>query len=173
MCWISLVAALHDNVAWYKLPVGDGREVLTSAARLKYFHKASHLPTTCTCWTKNFEWVCRKLQGYLISRFNKYSRNPRNFLSPKLISPTVVSLDHIYLGVNYTDYSYRFLVPLAIVEIYVHMNTWCLWFLLITRQLTVVSSYKTIKRSRTEWNDHWAIKTENVVESCLDSSFHL
>ena len=26
--------------------VGDGREVLTSAARLKYFHKASHLLTT-------------------------------------------------------------------------------------------------------------------------------
>ena len=25
--------------------LGDGREVLTSAARLKYFHKASHLPT--------------------------------------------------------------------------------------------------------------------------------
>ena len=29
--------------------VGDGREVLTSAVRLKYYHKASHLPTTCTC----------------------------------------------------------------------------------------------------------------------------
>ena len=30
-----------------ELPVGDGREVLTLAARLKYFHKASYLPTTC------------------------------------------------------------------------------------------------------------------------------
>ena len=31
-----------------ELPVGDGRGVLTSVACLKYFHKASHLPTTCS-----------------------------------------------------------------------------------------------------------------------------
>ena len=38
---------------------------------------------------KNLERVYRKLQGYLISRFNKYPRNPQNFLSSKLIRPTV------------------------------------------------------------------------------------
>ena len=69
--------------------IGDGRGVWTLASRLKYFHKAiaSYLPTTC--WTKYLEWVCRKLQGYLISRFNKYPRNPQNFLSSRLISPNV------------------------------------------------------------------------------------
>ena len=37
---------MRENVARYKLPaLGDGREVLTSAARLKYLHKASiYLP---------------------------------------------------------------------------------------------------------------------------------
>ena len=42
----------------------------------------------------NKKRVCRNgyagnLRGYLISRFNKYPRNPRNFLSSKLIRPTV------------------------------------------------------------------------------------
>ena len=41
---------------------------------------------------KTLERVYRKLQGYLISRFNKYPRNPRNFLSSKLIRPTVNEL---------------------------------------------------------------------------------
>ena len=61
--------------------IGNGRGVWTLAARLKYFHKAiaSYLPTTCR--TKYLERVCRKLQGYLISRFNKYPQNSRNFLS--------------------------------------------------------------------------------------------
>ena len=44
--------------------------------------------------------IYRKLQGYLISRFNKYPRNPRNFLSLKLICPTVVRCiirNHMYV----------------------------------------------------------------------------
>ena len=58
-----LSSGLHENVAsGYKLPVGDGREVLASAARLKYFHKGSHLPTTCSYMlNKNLERVYRKL----------------------------------------------------------------------------------------------------------------
>ena len=75
MRWISLVAALHENVAWYKLPIGDGREVLTSAAHLKYFHKASHSvypPRVHVEQKISNRYIYRKLQGYLISRFNKY-----------------------------------------------------------------------------------------------------
>ena len=49
--------------------------------------------------TKNLpEHLCRKLRGYLISRFNKYPQNPRNFLSSKLISPTV----YVYMQLIYT-----------------------------------------------------------------------
>ena len=35
--------------------------------------------------------IYRKLQGYLFSRFTKYPRNPRNFLSSKIIRPTVLT----------------------------------------------------------------------------------
>ena len=34
--------------------------------------------------------IYRKLRGYLFSRFTKYPRNPRNFLSLKAIRPTVI-----------------------------------------------------------------------------------
>ena len=42
--WTSLLAALHENIARnnWTASIGDGRGVLTSAARLKYFYKASH-----------------------------------------------------------------------------------------------------------------------------------
>ena len=33
--------------------------------------------------------IYRKLRGYLFSRFTKYPRNHRNFLSSKIIRPTV------------------------------------------------------------------------------------
>ena len=50
------IAAMHENVARYKLPaVGDGREVLTSAARLKYFHKASIYPPRVHVEQKNLD----------------------------------------------------------------------------------------------------------------------
>ena len=39
--------------------------------------------------------IYRKLQGYLFSRFTKYPRNPRNFLSSKIIRPTVIIIDNI------------------------------------------------------------------------------
>ena len=46
---------------------------------------------------KTLERVYRKLQGYLISRFNKYPRNPQSFLSSKLIRPTVFgSHEHVH-----------------------------------------------------------------------------
>ena len=34
--------------------------------------------------------IYRKLRGYLFSRFTKYPRNPRNFLSSKIVRPTVL-----------------------------------------------------------------------------------
>ena len=52
---------------------------------------------------KNLEQVYRKLQGYLISRFNKYPRNPRNLLFLKLISPTVLCWRY-YIATEYTVY---------------------------------------------------------------------
>ena len=42
--------------------------------------------------------VYRKLRGYLFSRFTKYPRNPRNFLSLKIIRPTVHSSRQIMLN---------------------------------------------------------------------------
>ena len=39
---------------------------------------------------KESKRIYRKLRGYLFSRFTKYPRNPRNFLSSKIIRPTVV-----------------------------------------------------------------------------------
>ena len=38
---------------------------------------------------EEFKRIYRKLRGYLFSRFTKYPRNPRNFLSSKIICPTV------------------------------------------------------------------------------------
>ena len=47
--------------------------VLTSAAHLKYFHKASHFTHHVYMLNKKSRTgIYRKLQGYLISRFNKY-----------------------------------------------------------------------------------------------------
>ena len=37
--------------------------------------------------------IYRKLRGYLFSRFTKYPRNPRNFLSSKIIRPTVCGMN--------------------------------------------------------------------------------
>ena len=45
----------------------------------------------CCNWSSSVQ-VYRKLQGYLILWFNKYPRNPQNFLSLKLISPTVLHM---------------------------------------------------------------------------------
>ena len=39
---------------------------------------------------KESKQIYRKLRGYLFSRFTKYPRNPRNFLSSKIIRPTVI-----------------------------------------------------------------------------------
>ena len=36
--------------------------------------------------------IYTKLRGYLFSRFTKYPRNPQNFLSSKIIRPTVLFL---------------------------------------------------------------------------------
>ena len=38
---------------------------------------------------KESKWIYRKLRGYLFLRFTKYPRNLRNFLSSKIIRPTV------------------------------------------------------------------------------------
>ena len=53
---------------------------------MKYFHKAIYPPRVHVEQKNLPERLCRKLRGYLISRFNKY---PQNFLSSKLIRPTV------------------------------------------------------------------------------------
>ena len=74
--WTSLLAVTILPVN--KMPVGDGKGVLTSP---------SISPPGVQ--QKNLKLLYRKLRGYLILWFNKYLQNPWNLLSLKLISPTV------------------------------------------------------------------------------------
>ena len=56
----------------------------------------------CCNWPSSV-WAYRKLQGYLISQFNKYPRNPQNFLSLKLINPMVLLIDYCSLDFNSSE----------------------------------------------------------------------
>ena len=53
---------------------------------------------------------------YVMSRFNKYTQNPRNFLSSKLISPTV--LTHVST-VNQVTFMYKNILDVCLILIFV------------------------------------------------------
>ena len=63
---------------------------------------------------KTLKRVYRNLQGYLISRFNKYPRNLRNFLSSILIRPTVYSCYNYCIAGNF--WTVKFLEILEITD---------------------------------------------------------
>ena len=97
MRWTSLLAATIQSVdiALDKLPVDDGKGVLTSC--LKYIQRAISPPCVQQKTLVSVERGIQKLRRYLFSWFNNCPRNPRNFLSLKISSPTVIILRKMFL----------------------------------------------------------------------------
>ena len=75
-----------EDIDLNKLPVGNG---IKEFWLLNWSTFIKPLISPQGIQSKNLECLYKKLWGYIISWFNKYLWNLQNFLSSKLISPTV------------------------------------------------------------------------------------